>query len=65
MLNSINEIKEENFYKPWEIANLLEVHESTITRKCQSGLLKAKNVGTEKRATWRVLGSDLLNYLNN
>lgn len=65
MLQNIDDIKKENFYKPWQIANLLEVHESTITRKCQSGLLKAKNIGTEKRATWRVLGKDLLDYLNN
>jgi len=64
MIQNINEIKHEELYKPNEIAILLDVHESTITRKCQSWVLKATNVGTEKRSTWRIFWIDLLNYLS-
>jgi len=55
MLQNINEIKEELFYKPSDLANLFDCHESTITRKCQSKQIISKNIGTEKRSTWRIL----------
>jgi len=65
MLQNINEIKEELFYKPSDLANLFDCHESTITRKCQSKQIISKNIGTEKRSTWRILWKDLLKYLKN
>lgn len=65
MIKNINDIQADNLYKPSEIALFLDVHESTVTRKCQNWTIIAKNVGTEKRSTWRIIWKDLLNYLTN
>jgi hypothetical protein len=60
---NIKDVKEDEFYNLPEIALMLWIHRSTLTRKCHSGILKASNIWTEERAIWRVIWKDLINYI--
>ena len=62
---NVNEIKKDEWYKLPEIALMLDVHHSTLTRRCHAWKLEATNIGTEKKASFVVLWSNLLKYLNN
>jgi excisionase family DNA binding protein len=41
-------------YSPVEVAKMVSVSRDTVLRMIQRGELRARNMGTEKRATWRV-----------
>lgn len=60
---NIKDVKEDEFYNLPEIALMLWIHRSTMTRKCHLGELTASNIWNEVRAIWRVKWEDLLNYL--
>jgi excisionase family DNA binding protein len=46
------------------IATKLDVSTTTVHKLVQSGELRAADVGTGKKASWRVHREDLENYLN-
>ncbi len=61
---NINDIKKDEWYNLPEIALMLWLHHSTLTRKCHNKSIKSVNIWTEKKATFRVQWKELLNYLN-
>lgn len=60
----VSEIKEDEIYRLPVIAEMLDVHHSTLIRKCHSWDIKASNLWTEKKASFRILWKDLLDFLN-
>jgi excisionase family DNA binding protein len=54
-------IEEEAIYRPSEVARVLRVSAVTISRAILSGQLRAFRVGGQ----WRILGSDVVHYLNS
>jgi excisionase family DNA binding protein len=55
-----NVIKEDQVYRPREVARVLRVSAITVARAIRDGKLKAYRVGGQ----WRILGSDLSRYIN-
>ena len=53
-------IKGEQVYTPQEVAQVLKVSAATVSRAIRDGKLKGLRVGGQ----WRILGSDLVRYLN-
>ena len=53
-------IKGEQVYTPQEVAQVLKVSAATVSRAIRDGKLKGIRVGGQ----WRILGSDLVRYLN-
>jgi excisionase family DNA binding protein len=53
-------IDESQVYRPSEVAKVMRVSALTITRTISGGKLRAFRVGGQ----WRILGSDLMSYLN-
>lgn len=47
------------FYTTSQAAEYLKLNERTIRRMIARGTLKATNVGTDKRPTWRIHDSDI------
>lgn len=60
---NIANIEATEWYNLPEIALMLWVAHSTLTRKCHSDDLLASNIWTHKKAIFRVLWKDLLQYL--
>jgi len=53
--------EESQVYRPSEVAHVLRVSAVTVSRAIRDGKLRAFRVGGQ----WRILGSDLMSYLNN
>lgn len=60
---NITEIAIDEFYSVHEIALMLWVNTTTITRKIHKWELKASNLWTEKKGFFRIKWIDLLEYL--
>ena len=54
-------IDESQVYRPSEVAQVLRVSAVTVSRAIREGKLRAFRVGGQ----WRILGADLMSYLNN
>ena len=54
-------IDETQVYRPSEVAHVLRVSAVTVSRAIRDGKLRAFRVGGQ----WRILGSDLMSYLNS
>ena len=54
-------IDETQVYRPSEVAQVLRVSAVTVSRAIREGKLRAFRVGGQ----WRILGADLMSYLNN
>jgi excisionase family DNA binding protein len=54
-----NVIKEDQVYRPREVARVLRVSAITVARAIRDGKLRAYRVGGQ----WRILGSDLSRYI--
>ena len=59
-------INREEVYTASEVASFLKVTPTYINKLCKSWKLKATKLNPEssKRITWRVLGKNLLEYIN-
>ena len=53
-------IKDDQVYKPRDVADVLRVSEVTVARAIRNGKLSAFRVGGQ----WRILGSDLSQYIH-
>lgn len=65
---NINEgimINPTHYYSVSEVATIAKVSQQTIRSWCNTGKLSAKNIGTEKRKTFRVHWEDLINFLDS
>jgi excisionase family DNA binding protein len=54
---------EEKYYTIHELADLLKVNQRTIVTLIKDGRLMALNVGTKKRAHWRIYEGHYLAFL--
>jgi len=54
-------IDETQVYRPSEVAQVLRVSAVTVSRAIREGKLRAFRVGGQ----WRILGADLMSYLNS
>lgn len=51
------------FYTRSEVAKYLRVHERTVDRWIQGGVIKGYKLGTGKTAVWRIRKSEVENFL--
>lgn len=58
------EIEFNKFYKPKEVAEILGLQTTTITRKCREWELTCSNIGSDWRPRYLVKGENILNFLN-
>lgn len=54
---------EDKYYTVSELANILRVNRLTITSLIKRGKILAVNVGTDKRAHWRIYEGQYLKFL--
>jgi len=52
-------------YSPKEAAEILMVNKEHILRSIKSGKLAAANIGSGKRAVYRISAKDIAKYLQN
>ena len=54
-------IRDDQIYRPAEVAQALRVSTVTLTRAIRSGKLKAFRVGGQ----WRILGEEVIRYIEH
>lgn len=67
----MNKIKEDDFYTPTEVSEMLksratnpDTKKQMILRHIRNGKLKATNLGGEKKPRYVVRGKDIIDYKN-
>lgn len=57
--------KKEKFYTITEVAQILWVDRQTIVNVIKSGTLKATNIWSSKKATYRIAGINIIAWMDN
>ena len=60
-----NQSMEDKYYTIYDIAKMLKVTPRTVTAMINRKQLNALNVGTEKRAHWRIFEGHYLKFLSD
>jgi len=56
-------IEAERYYTVKEMAEILSLNPPIVSKKCREWVIECSNIGSEKRANYRIKGEAILNLL--